>query len=45
MKKALCVVGGILAVGAVAYCAMILYVSVALADAMYNFRIEEDPEE
>lgn len=45
MKKALKIVGGVLAVSAVAYCAMMLYVSVALAETMYSLRIDEDPEE
>ena len=45
MKKALCIVGGVLAVGALAYGAMILYVSLSLAETMCTFRVTEDPEE
>lgn len=41
MKKALCIVGGVLSAAAVAYVAMILYVSVAIMREMPPITLDD----
>ena len=41
MNKVLKIAGGVLAAGVVAYCAVVLYVSIALAKVMYPMEFDE----